>query len=273
MDQRPQKKSDYLIFSSFGDNSNVDLWQEGRQFDLWLAYYGDQADKLGRVDCEYFIHRKGAKFPNFAHIFATHRELILQYKAIMIADDDLVISGNALNQLFDIFDGHDLSLAQPAFDIRGKVSHRVTREHPLSFMRFVNFVEVTCPVFKPGYLNEFMQQYDDKVVGWGADWWYSHMVEKKDGKGNSIAVIDAVTCLNPFDRAKTNGREIDRLQSKAKRIAVWSSVKQENNLDIDETPLQYSKHRSWNIVRFGRFCYRKVYWLFQRLLMKSGLLK
>ena len=171
----------------------------------------------------------------------------------MIVDDDLFFSGAEINLLFEIIDQQNLSLAQPAFDLCGKVSHPATKVHPLSLFRYTNFVEVTCPVFKTPYLLDFMKEYDPILVGWGVDWWFSQLVEQKDKGRHTIAVVDAVTCLNPFDREKINGREIDRLQTKEKRIENWLRVKNDRRLEIEEVVKQYGIVTEHNPQRFFKY--------------------
>ena len=115
-----------------------------------------------------------------------------------------------------------------------------------------------------------MADYDPVVVGWGADWWFSHLVEQKDKGKQTIAVVDAVTCLNPLDRDKSNGREIDRFQSKAKRIEIWAGIKQQRNLNIDEVVRESGGVRDYAVLRLFKYLNMRVKWLFQRLAMKLG---
>ncbi|GAB3037672.1 DUF707 domain-containing protein [Bowmanella dokdonensis] len=262
----PKKRSDYLIFSSIGDSSNISCWLGDRNFDLWLAYYGDDKSDKFSSDCEFYIRKKGAKFPNFYHLYGQLKDVVHQYKYIMIADDDLVISAGELNKFFDIIDEQQLSLAQPAFDLCGKVSHKVTKMHSLSKLRYTNFVEVTCPAFKTTYLKKFMNVYDEEIVGWGADWWFSSMVEELDGFRNTIAIVDQVTCLNPLDSTKKNGREIDRIQNTETRQQVWSKVKQHYGLNIEEVARQKQRILSFDPVLLLKYTKMRAGWIALRLL-------
>ena len=145
--QFPVKRHNWLVYSSIGDNTNMPHWLPERQFDLWLTYYGDNTDLDLSDQCEFFLHKKGAKFPNFFALFQEFKSLVAEYDYVMIADDDLVFSGAEINLLFTIMQQQGLSLAQPAFDLCGKVSHPATKMHPLSLLRYTSFVEVACPVF------------------------------------------------------------------------------------------------------------------------------
>ncbi|MHC4521497.1 MAG: hypothetical protein ACYTAS_23130, partial [Planctomycetota bacterium] len=48
-----------------------------------------------------------------------------------------------------------------------------------------------------------------------------------------VAIVDVVTCVNPDDRAKGGRREIERLQSRADRIATWERIKAKYNIQSE----------------------------------------
>jgi hypothetical protein len=155
-------------------------------------------------------------------------DLLERYEAIFILDDDLSFSASAISRLFEIRTKYDLWLIQPAFDPRGKISHPITRIHPTTFFRYTNFVEVTCPLFRKDKLDYFMQVYDPSLVGWGINWWYMDVLGPDlNGK---VAVVDAITCLNPYDYTKGGCREIDKLQSTVERVATWKRIRAQHNI-------------------------------------------
>lgn len=222
--------SRYLVFTSAGDSSSLHHWRTGRRnFDLWVSYYGDEGDRY-KNQCEFYIARKGGKFPNLSYIHRHWQNVLDQYDAIFVVDDDIIMDGSAISRLFEIREKYDLWLLQPAFDPRGKISHPITRAKPFSLLRYANFVEVTCPLFRRDKLDEFLQVYDPSLVGWGIDWWYMDLLNKDSQR--KVAIIDAVTCINPHDKAKGNQREIDRLQDTPTRIMNWERIKKERNIKV-----------------------------------------
>ena len=76
-------------------------------------------------------------------------------------------------------------------------------------LRYTNFVEVTCPLFKKDKLDAFMNIFDPApLIEWGIDWWFLETLGAS--LGGHTAVIDAVSCINPLDSTKGGGqREID----------------------------------------------------------------
>ena len=121
-------------------------------------------------------------------------------------------------------------MCQPAFDQSGRVSHKITAWRGSNYSyRIVNFVEMTCPVFRSDKLFAFLKEYDGELVGWGIDWWYSSFLSGPHSK--KFAVIDDVVVLNPHDHQRRGGaREITKLQPNHIREAMWKRKSQEKNI-------------------------------------------
>jgi hypothetical protein len=216
-------RSRNLLFTSAGDNANLHHWLQGRRnFDLWVSYYGDEDQRYKDV-ADFHVSRKGGKFPNLNFVYENWKNIIDSYDAILVMDDDIMIDGSEISRLFEIREQYDLWILQPAFRPKGKVSHPITRIHPSCLLRFTNFVEVTCPLFRRDKLDEFMRVYDPELVGLGVDWWFLDVVGKY--AEDKIAVVDEVSCVNPHDRTKGGSREIDVLQSRSDRIRTWEKMK------------------------------------------------
>jgi hypothetical protein len=221
-------KSRYLVFTSAGDRSNLNYWLEGKQnFDLWITYYGNEKERFKEIS-DYYLVRKGGKFPNLYYAYRNFNYILASYEAIFITDDDIIISGSAISRLFKIREQYNLWLLQPAFSPEGKISHPMTRVKPGNYLRFTNFVENTCPLFRKDILDDFMKVYDPVLVGWGIDWWFMNVLGAQ-AKGK-VAVVDAITCINPRDEIKGEQREIDILQDTPTRIENWKKIQAQHNL-------------------------------------------
>lgn len=242
--QLQQANHKYLVFTSAGDNSNLPHWLKGnKNFDLWISYFGDQQNKFSDV-ADYYMMRKGGKFPVLHYAYQQWSQLLKQYDAIFVLDDDLIFSATDITRLFKIREQHDLWLLQPAFDKRGKISFKLNEVHPFSLLRYSNFVEVACPLFTTEKLINFMDVYDPNLIGWGVDFWFSEQIAKQDENNSKIAIIDLITCINPRDEKKIdNKREIDQLQSRDDRIATWEAIKQQYKLSPDYQERAYGQIR------------------------------
>lgn len=264
---RPVSRFKYLVFTSAGDASNVRGWLSGREFDLWVCYYGEGEDSLADIADHYF-ERKGGKVQNFYYALAQWRDQLAKYDAILLADDDIIISGGDINRLFSIREEYALKVLQPAFDLRGKNSHKLTEPRPLSKLRYVNFVEIGFPLFERKALLQFMEIYAPAVNCWGVDWWYSYFIKKIYGN-DSLAICDEILALNPFDRDKPKGSEIEKLSSVKKLAEDWESFSLLNGIVTEKgTYITYKKLVSYRIDIFLSYCFMWFSFQMARLVKK-----
>jgi hypothetical protein len=225
----PGSRSNNLVFTSAGDRSNLRGWLHGRRdFDLWVVYYGARPGTFQEL-ATYHVNRRGAKFQNLHYCYQRWPEVLARYDAIMVMDDDIVIDATGLTRLFEIRRELDLWALQPAFRLAGKVSWDITAVHATAKLRYTNFIENACPLFRRDKLDAFMAVYDPELVGYGVDWWFLHTLGTE--LDNRVAVVDEVTCINPYDRSKGGVREIDTLQSHETRKEVWERMKARYGLD------------------------------------------
>lgn len=230
--QLPANRHRYLVFSSVGDQSNLRHWLRGRRnFDLWVTYYGSHSGRYRDV-ADYYSERRGSKFQNLHHAYQQGKDLLGRYSAILVMDDDVLISGTRISRLFELREQHDLWALQPAFSPRGKISWPITRARRMNTLRFTNFIEMTCPLFRRDKLDAFMAVYDPELVGWGCDWWFLESLGPD--LRERVAVVDSITCLNPHDVSKLGGREIDRLSRTQERRATWERIKRTHGIENDE---------------------------------------
>ena len=102
MDKIGKPQQSYLVYTCAGDHANIYQWLQGeRNFDLWVNYYGDKRDKY--ADCaDFYCAQKGKKFPNLHRIYRKWSQILQHYEAIIVIDDDIIISGSKISQLFEI---------------------------------------------------------------------------------------------------------------------------------------------------------------------------
>jgi hypothetical protein len=222
-------RSNNLVFTSAGDRSNLRGWLAGRRdFDLWVMYYGNHPGTFQDVS-DLYACRKGSKFQNLHYCYGQWPQVLARYDAIMVMDDDILIDAGGISRLFEIRRELDLWALQPAFRLSGKISWEITRVQATTRLRYTNFIEMACPLFRRDKLDAFMAVYDPELVGYGVDWWFLHSLGP-DLK-NHVAVVDEVSCVNPYDKNKGGAREIDQLQSHEKRKEVWERMKARHGLD------------------------------------------
>lgn len=226
---------DYLIYTSAGHAANVNQWysSSNRNYDIWVTNYTD-TKSLNKEYSDYYNEHKGSKFQNLKNVLEKHRDQMSRYKAVMVADDDIVITPNSLSALFKTLTDNNIWVLQPAFSRYGKVSHSITRRKLTSRIRYTNFVEVTCPIFRTDKLLEFLSVYKPELsTCYGIDWWYLNYlgIDRQD----VFAISDKYYCINPRDCFKPGRRrEIDSLNSHEQRVAMWQNIKREIGIDSYE---------------------------------------
>ena len=217
-----------LVFSSVGDISNHHQWLKGKSnFDLFLINYSDNNTEY-KNDADYYYKRKGSKFQNFHYLYKNHRDILDKYDRFLLLDDDIKFSGTSISKLFNIHEQFDLSIAQPAFTQKSKISYLINLNHPRYFLRYTNFIEMNTPLFIKHALYKFMESYDPVLPSYGIDLWFINVIGTNE---KNIAIIDDIVCTNPNDFFKRGNREIDKLAPAQTRVRIWNEI--QYNLRID----------------------------------------
>jgi hypothetical protein len=139
----------------------------------FVVYYGDRPGTFRELGT-YHVTRRGSKFQSLHYCYQQWPEVLARYDAIMVMDDDIVIDATGITRLFEIRREFDLWALQPAFRLAGKGSWDITAVHATAKLRYTNFIENTCPLFRRDKLDAFLAVYDPELVGYGVDWWFLH---------------------------------------------------------------------------------------------------
>jgi len=259
-----------LVYTSAGDNANTGCWLSAeRNFDLWITYYGDRTDTPHRDLADIYNIRKGSKYPNLHYAYCKWRELLDNYEAVMVMDDDIILDTAGINRLFEIRKQFGLWLLQPAFSPAGRICHSITCVRPFTKLRFTNFVEMNCPLFLKSKLDEFMEVYDPVVQMYGIDWWYlDRFGPDLSGK---TAIIDAVLCVNPHTRTKqSRERECTKNESLCRDIEQWKKVKKSKKIMIDEQDYRTFGSIKKIQLRDLWILILHAFWMFKRAVRNAG---
>lgn len=215
----------FLIYTSAGRNANIKQWASSakRNYDIWVTSYAD-IPLLNKEYADFYNEHKGSKYQNLHAVYLEHEDHLAKYHAIMALDDDIIISPKRLNLLFESFNKCDLWLLQPAFSRLGKISHDITRRRLGSNLRFTNYVENNCPIFKTNKLLDFLRIYDPKIsTAMGLDYWFPYIFGIDEQ--SKYAISDKYYCINPMDWVKIGGkREFDLLNDKDQKLAQVETI-------------------------------------------------
>ena len=212
-----------FVFTSAGDNTKFTEWwcADSKNYDIYLIYYGNNDDNYSKYAkfVQHIERRQGSKFQNFYYFYKTYPEIIAKYERFFILDDDIEISSNDINRMFEISEKHNLLICAPSFTKDSKISHQITVNKPGVSLEFTNFIEVNAPLYNKEALGRFIARYDPILIGWGVDYlsiWANSVHRKK-----SYAIIHEISCKNPKDTAKGGKRELTNVSNANLRIKIW----------------------------------------------------
>lgn len=220
-----------VIFVSAGDNTNFyKYWIEhNKNYDLYICYYGESKDDKYKEYSNFYFKRKGSKIQNFYYLWNNilkSDNKIKEYENYYLADDDIIINTNEINELFNILEKYKLWILQPSFKSVSKISHNITKQIQNNFMRYTNFIEINTLFMSKYAITECMKIYNPILVGYGIDYLFIwHLGQEKTDK---YAIVDSISCINPV----TKIRQIDILQSLNERENNWNKIKNKLNIKI-----------------------------------------
>lgn len=183
----------FLVFSSVGKSSRHLQWLQGRvNFDLALVDY--EPEPCWGFDVRWNLwHHPGAKWPNFEH-FLQNFPGAQEYRGIAVLDDDLEVSGEELSLAFDLFQEHELWLAQPSLRPGSAYSWMFTLQRPYLTLRYTSFVENGLCLLRGQDLDLLRPAFRRARSGYGLDWALPQLL----GAGRQqVAVLDEVAVYHP----------------------------------------------------------------------------
>lgn len=156
----------YLVFMSVGAGGPVsNLFEAHREYDVYFHNYSDAQSPRLR-EAEYYHVGPGEKL-NIACSKIPNLPVYHQYAFL---DDDLSLTTDELNRLFQVGDALRLPIYQPALTGGSNGSHRHLFQSPYTGpVRKVPFVEIMCPFFSADALVKCLPTFDINESGWGLD--------------------------------------------------------------------------------------------------------
>jgi len=194
--------SDYLIFTSAGDNSLFPQgqWIKGLQnTDLIIYYYGDSETIYNKylTYTPFVIKSKELKYQNLIKFYNDYEKLFNSYKYISVIDDDIKLTGNDFNIIFNLSNKLNLWISQPSCSIlHNNISnHPITHTKKDNILRYCNFIEMGIPFFKKDILKKIILNFPQELQAVGIDLWYMQFIGTF--KTDKYAIIDSIQYINP----------------------------------------------------------------------------
>jgi len=197
-----------LIISTTGrDFSSHKQWlKKDRSYDLMLVNFS-KSKGLNKEDCEFYIEKIGFKLEIIYHAIKTYYEDVIKYDYIWLPDDDLEINQKDVEKLFKLFRDYKLDLAQPAV-VNKNINFQISRKREGCILRYVNFVEMMCPIFTKDSLLEVLETFIATRSGWGVDF-----IWQKELRSKKIAIIDEISVIHRKASDHKDGEYYKKLRS------------------------------------------------------------
>lgn len=122
---------------------------DAASWDLILIHYGDGPGQYC-PECKEVYQAKGPKWRLVHELFKSPdwEGLRQHYRAVMLADADLLLDTCTINRAFEVFHEYNLLMAQPSLCDKSWVYSywRILFQQPQNVLRFVTFNEIMASV-------------------------------------------------------------------------------------------------------------------------------
>jgi hypothetical protein len=146
---RPTVGRRFLLVARVGRRSLHDAWltpAATRDFDVLLSAYAESVEPPTAPGV-LFEYRPGSKVAGYAGLLREHAEVVGAYDYVALFDDDILADAATLSRMFALAAQHELKICQPALTHRSYFTFAAVLRHRGLRLRYVNFVEMMCPVF------------------------------------------------------------------------------------------------------------------------------
>lgn len=197
----------YLLLTTVGnDDQWYSNWFKGqRNFDVGLICYEPEIKIKFRPD---FFHWNipDFKYPALYNVIDNNQWILETYDYVFMPDDDVVLSTDNINTLFDWASHEFVHLSQPSITSKN-FTWPITLNDPSCKHRWVKMVEIMCPMFSNFALNRCWKSFIESSSGWGLDAVWAKLINY-----NKIAVCDLVIASHEKPMNEGGGRLYEKLR-------------------------------------------------------------
>lgn len=208
-DYQPRPPARFLLVTRIGKRSLHREWLDGpRNFDVFFSCYDRNLPTIEGAGI-HFEYRPGHKLEGYGNFLNDPKTRWRDYNFICLMDEDLLADTETLNRMFRLCEEYQLKIAQPALTLQSHFTFGGLLEQPQWKLRFVNYIEMMCPVFRRDALEVIRPTY---TLGYesGIDLVWCNLVYDTE---RDFAVLDScpITHTEPVgERKLENGFEGER---------------------------------------------------------------
>lgn len=163
------ERSNLVWMSSFATAFHPELLGGGRNFDVYIHDYAPTNVAYRLDEIEHYVNEIGTEKLETA---GKHLPNLRPYNQYAFLDDDIEITTQQLNNMFDVGEALNLPIWQPALSVGSYGSHSFLfqqQNHLTGPVRPVSFVEIMMPFFSHDALDACLWSFDVNISGWGLD--------------------------------------------------------------------------------------------------------
>lgn len=141
----------------------------------------------------------------YKHAYQDLGDILFKYKAVAFFDDDVEISTESINKLFNLGTQHNWNMWQSALTKESYSSWAHMFQRPGDF-RFTNTIEIMMPFFSNYALKTCWESFNINYSAWGLDIAWYHLLNKE-----KIVIVDSIPAthtrpLRGYNRIMPSGK-------------------------------------------------------------------
>lgn len=213
------------------NNNPINEWTKGlKDFDL-VTYCYDDSD-IGKDKSNLWIRRPGfTKYQNFWHYASFYPKHLEQYDYVWVVDDDIFMSTDDINKMFQMMEDYNLDLAQPSISLDGMNYIRMFLHDSRYILRYSTYIECCAMLFSKKGLDKVKRTFSETVTGWGWDALVSDMIFE-EGQDN-VAILDSVQAYHGMSMSSLN-KVLSREQHRVEGTALLKKYNKEKILNTNK---------------------------------------
>ena len=224
-------KNCVILTTTFRGEGLENYLHNTKNYDVYVIDYTSEENNSplrSMADLNIFETNGGYKYANLKNLILK-LDLLEKYDYFWFPDWDISFVQKTLVDLFNYANTYNLDLCQPSLSLDSHISWSITQHNPSTIVRYTNFVEVMCPLFKSSFLKDIIWTFDLNFSSWGLDFLWPTIIENKN-----IGIIDKVIVKHErpitshewiLPNGKNAAEELKDLQKKFNLILIPKVIK------------------------------------------------
>lgn len=178
-----------LVIATVAEDGFYNWMGTSEVFDLILVNFNPEGFSVSNIpppEPEYYYEDTGFKHHLYKRLIES-RNLLDKYDWIWMPDYDVELEKSEIERMFRIAQEYNLNICQPSLTHDSYHSFPFVLNDPAKFMRYTNYVEIMCPLFKTEALKKVLWTFTVTYSGWAQDFLWARELNYE-----RLAIIDDI---------------------------------------------------------------------------------